>query len=556
MVVTQVSVGGFDNYVTAKMLLDYFEDNIGVVWRCRLKTSSTPPESYPNFEIDAADVKRMNDYEKVEPHAFVHFASPSSAKSALDAAGRAELMLINNPLKVSLGPENPYSMNQRRRTKVPFTLSGVCMEIGLLVTRDEFFVGWRGPPAGVDFLVDPFDGTCKFLFTKDVAFSLKGTSRHVDFTPSGAIGRCNTYRISIPPRKGPSLTKAMAYLREQRVPDDCPKKQLRIRDEPDFGMPMSDPFFCIQYKEGITFKIMFLVNAVMHKGIINQHQLSDGFFDLLRRQPEVVNAAALQHLSSYRRPVFDACKRLKLVQEWLLKNPTLLQRPRELDDIVEVRRLVITPTKAYCLPPEVELSNRVLRNYREVADRFLRVTFMDEAMQTLNKNVLSYYSASIVRDIRSNSSNQKTTMFKRVKNILSEGFYLCGRKYFFLAFSANQLRDRSAWFFAEDKRISVGNIISWMGRFKNRNVAKCAARMGQCFSSTYATVEVPPNEVDSKLPDIKRNGYDFSDGIGMITPDLAMEVAEKLQLRVNPPVCISDQICWLQRGCCLLASKK
>ncbi|KAA8521560.1 hypothetical protein F0562_012233 [Nyssa sinensis] len=307
------------------------------------------------------------------------------------------------------------------------------VEIGLLVSRDEFFVGWRGPPTGFDFLVDPFDGTCKFLFTKDVAFSLKGTSRFVvikcnfkveflvrnineikqyrdissliivlqlaqspllyyrtanddieesvpfdllddddpwirtmDFTPSVAIGRCITYRISIPPRKGLSLTKAMAYLREQRVPDDCPKKQLRISDEPDFGMPI--------------------------------------FFDLLGSQPEEVNAAALQHLSSYRRPVFDAYKRLKLVQEWLLKNPKLLQRPRELDDIVEVRR----------------------------------------------------------------------------------------------------------------------------------NVAKCAARMGQCFSSTYATVEVPPNEVDSELPDTKRNGYVFSDGIGMITPDLVMEVAERWQLRVNP----------------------
>ncbi|KAE9452207.1 hypothetical protein C3L33_15881, partial [Rhododendron williamsianum] len=59
--------------------------------------------------------------------------------------------------------------------------------------------------------------------------------------------------------------------------------------------------------------------------------------------------------------------------------------------------------------------------------------------------------------------------------------------------------------------------------------------MGQCFSSTYATVEVSPNEVDKELPEIERNSYIFSDGIGKITPDLAMEVAEKLQLTVNPP---------------------
>ncbi|CAL5358959.1 unnamed protein product [Camellia sinensis] len=600
MVVTQISVGGFDNNITARVLLDYFEDNnIGVVWRCRLKTSSTPPESYPNFNIDTTDLQRTNNYQKVEPHAFVHFAMPDSAKSALDASGRGELILINKHLKISLGPENPFSMNQRRRTIDPYKLSGVGLEIGSFASRDELLVSWRGR---VDFVVDPFNGSCKFLFTKDTAFSFKGTSKHAlikcnfkveflvrdineikqytdtsslvvllqlasspllyyrtadddievsvpfdllddddpwirttDFTPSGAIGRCNTYRIVVPPRHGPKLNKAMGYFRERKVPDERLRHQLRILNEPYFGMTMPDPFFCIQYKRYITFEVLFLVNAVMHKGIINQHQLSDGFFDLLRSQTEEVNIAALKHICSYKRPVFDAYRRLKIVQDWLMKNPKLLKSRKQFDNVVEVRRLVITPTKAYCLPPTVEISNRVLRHYKDVSDRFLRVTFMDEGMQTLNSNVFTYYVAPIVKNITANSFPQKTTAFQRVKTILNQGFHLCGRRYLFLAFSSNQLRDRSAWFFAENKNISIQNIIDWMGKFKNRNIAKCAARMGQCFSSTYATVEVPPNEVNAELPDIKRNNYVFSDGIGMITPDLAMEVAEKLQLTVNPP---------------------
>ncbi|KAL2237326.1 UNVERIFIED_CONTAM: RNA-dependent RNA polymerase 6 [Sesamum indicum] len=604
LVVTQISVGGLENYVTAKMLLDYFEDNIGLVWRCRLKTSSTPPESNPNYEIDAESVQRKTDYVKIEPHAFVHFAVAHSAKAALDAAARGELILGRKPLKVSLGPQNPYRMNERRRTTTPYKLSDVLIEIGVMRSRDEFLVGWRGPRTGVDFLVDPFNGTCKLHFTRNTAFSFKGEARSAvikcnfkieflpreineinqyrdfsslivllqlassplvyyrtadddieesvpfdllddddpwirttDFTPSGAIGRCNTYRISARPRNGPSLFKALEYLRKLRVPvlDESPGRTLRVQDEPDFGMPMSDPFFCLQYKEGISFKIMFLVNAVMHKGIINQHQMSEKFFDLLRSQPEELNIVALKHMCSYKRPVYDAIKALDFVQKWLLNNPKLLERPREMDDVVEVRRLIITPSKAYCLPPEVELSNRVLRNYKNIADRFLRVTFMDEAMQTLNKNVLMYYASPIVRDITSNSNPQRTNMFKRVKDILVNGFYLCGRKYTFLAFSANQLRDRSAWFFAEDKNTGVANIKSWMGKFTQRNVAKCAARMGQCFSSTYATIEVPLTKVNSQFPDVERNGYVFSDGIGMISADLAIEVAEKLQLGSNPP---------------------
>lgn len=602
LVVSQVSIGGFDNHITAKMLFDYLEENIGLSWRCRLKTSSTPHDSYPEFNIDPASVKKSNDYERVEPHAFVHFVSPDAAMIAMNTAGRGELILVKELLKVSLGSKNPYRMNQRRRTTTPFKLSDVYLEIGFVVSKDEFFVGWRGPTSGVDFLVDPFDGTSKFLFTKDIAFSLKGTAKRVvikcnfkveflvreineirqytdtsrliillqlassplihyrtadddvvdsvpfdllddddpwirttDFTPSGAIGRCNTYRISISPRHGSRLNKAIDYLRAQRVSIDHPRQNLRVKDEPDFGIQMSDPFFWIHYKEQIPFKILFLVNAVVHKGIMNQHQLSEGFFNLLRSQQEEVNIAALKHIFSYKRPVDDANGMMKYVQEWLLKNPKFLQRPRELADIVEVRRLIITPTKAYCLPPEVELSNRVLRNYQHVADRFLRVSFMDEGMQMLNKNVLTYYPASIVFDISSNFNPQNTRVFRRVKSILSEGFYLCGRKYSFLAYSSNQLRDRSAWFFAEDRNITVSSIITWMGKFTNRIVAKCAARMGQCFSSTYATIEVPQSEVDFELDDIIREPYNFSDGIGKISPDLAIEVAERLQLKTNPP---------------------
>ncbi|XP_020238569.1 RNA-dependent RNA polymerase 6 [Cajanus cajan] len=599
-VVTQISIGGFDSEIKASDLVKYLETKIGMVDRCRLKTSCTPPESYPEFNIiDTAQIKKSDDYKKVEPHAFVHFASHASVTASLNASGCCDLFLNNKPLKVSCGPENPYFLNQRRRTTIPFKMSDVLVEIGTLVSPGEFFVAWRGPDKGVKFLVDPFDGMCRLCFSRDTAFLFKGVEKKVvikcdfqvgflvrdineirryndtsylvvllhlassplvwyrtadddivelvpfdllddddpwirttDFTPSGAIGRCSFYKISIPPRHGAKLMKAMLYLKGQRVQvQDLPLKQtLRTVNEPNFGVPMSDAFFYIEFQEGIPFDIMFLVNAIVHKGIFNQHRLLDRFFELLRNQPRELNVAALKHLCSYKRPVFDATKRLKTVQEWLLRNPKLYQSSKQLDDIVEVRRLVITPSKAYCIPPEVELSNRVLRKFKEVSDCFLRVAFMDEGMQTMNMNALNYYVAPIVKEITSNSFPQKTKIYKRVKTILEEGFHFCGRKYSFLAFSSNQLRDRSAWFFAEDKNIRCDDIRNWMGKFNQRNVAKCAARMGQCFSSTYATVEVGAVEVNSMLPDVERNNYVFSDGIGIITPDLAREVAEKLKL--------------------------
>ena len=42
-----------------------------------------------------------------------------------------------------------------------------------------------------------------------------------------------------------------------------------------------------------------------------------------------------------------------------------------------------------------------------------------------------------------------------------------------------------------------------------------------------------PCEVNEYLEDVIHNGYNFSDGIGMITQDLALEVAERLPLTDN-----------------------
>ncbi|KAK3438168.1 hypothetical protein EUGRSUZ_C02782 [Eucalyptus grandis] len=622
IVMAQISVSGFDQNVTAKELVKYLENTVGPIRRCRLKTSWTPPDSYPDFEVTRFDTMHLvNEYRKVEPHAFVHFALPEAATSAHELSLHNGLFLNNKRLKVSLGPENPFHANQRRTT-TPFKLPEVCLEIGNLIAPKEFLVGWRGPSSGVDFFVDPFDSKCRFCFTRKTALSFKDLSfyavincefkmeflvsdiieisqyremssiviflqlgsaprvyyrtadddmeipvsldllddqdpwiRTTDFTVSGAIGRCNTYRVSVPPHHGLKLKKAMDYLRGQRVQECSPRRFLKIQDEPNFGRPMFDAFFSI-HQEGIPFDVMFLLNAVIHKNVFNQHQLSESFYGLLKSQPKEVNIAALKHICSFKRPVLDADKKLKLVQEWLLKNPILVKNQKELNDIVEIRRLIVTPTKAHCLPPEVELSNRVLRHYKDVADRFLRVTFMDEGLEMINANVLNYYVAPILKDIKSVSFSQKTTIFKRVRTIVMDGFSLCGQRYSFLAFSPNQLRDQSAWFFAEDKDIDVKRIWAWMGKFNNRNVAKYTARMGQCFSSTYATVEVPRKEVHHDLPDIERNGYCFSDGIGMITPDLAREVAEKLKLELNTPAAYQIRYagykgvvaCWPRKG--------
>ena len=57
-------------------------------------------------------------------------------------------------------------------------------------------------------------------------------------------------------------------------------------------------------------------------------------------------------------------------------------------------------------------------------------------------------------------------------------------------------------------------VIEDLGDFTRiRNPAKCAARIGQAFSQTLSSVEVPVNAL-IQIPDVERNEYTFSDGVG------------------------------------------
>lgn len=65
-----------------------------------------------------------------------------------------------------------------------------------------------------------------------------------------------------------------------------------------------------------------------------------------------------------------------------------------------------------------------------------------------------------------------------------------------------------------------------LGDFSKIKVpAKHAARIGQCFSTTVATVGVTQGrEWRRGAPDVERNGFSFSDGVGTVSPKLARRI--------------------------------
>lgn len=180
-----------------------------------------------------------------------------------------------------------------------------------------------------------------------------------------------------------------------------------------------------------------------------------------------------------------------------------------------MRSARITPSTVYYSTPSVDISNRVIRYFIEYADRFLRVRFTDE---------------KLLGRINSTSDNTMDEVFTRIKRTLANGIVIGDRHYEFLAFGNSQFREHGAYFFAPLPGVTTANIRAWMGHFNDiKNVAKYAARLGQCFSTTRAVAGCPVQVL--KITDVVHNGYTFSDGVGRISKFLAQMATSELKIK-------------------------
>ena len=195
-----------------------------------------------------------------------------------------------------------------------------------------------------------------------------------------------------------------------------------------------------------------------------------------------------------------------------------LARQKELEDpfedserFVYIRRIWVTPTATVFEPPSVDEANRVLRKYGSNINYFIRLNFVDEKLQ---------------RSIWSTS----TSVVRRFKSLINN-FGILGRNYKFLGFSNSQMRSHSCWVCYDSIELSAESIIQEMGDFSGiKNVAKFAARIGMCFTATQRTIQIDPARI-KKDPDVERNEYCFSDGVGRISAQKMLEVREMLKVK-------------------------
>ncbi|PQE27777.1 hypothetical protein CJF31_00010029 [Rutstroemia sp. NJR-2017a BVV2] len=267
----------------------------------------------------------------------------------------------------------------------------------------------------------------------------------------------------------------------------------------------------------LPFEVRYQLEVCISREIINEYNIDKNFLN------------ALEKLASA-----DPSKAQNIL-EYVAENYTRLYHPMTIFDNQEAlafssmtdiphycafsRKATVTPTTIYFSSPSVETTNRVLRHYSKEngEGRFLRVQFTDEKFE------------GRINACADKAHNDE--LFTRVFRTIRNGIRIGDRHYEFLAFGNSQFRENGAYFFYPTSYLSCDDIRRWMGTFSHINVvAKYAARLGQCFSTTRAINGLSAPDL-IKIPDIERNGFTFTDGVGKISPFLAQMIAAELKLR-------------------------
>jgi RNA-dependent RNA polymerase len=124
---------------------------------------------------------------------------------------------------------------------------------------------------------------------------------------------------------------------------------------------------------GMPSEVRYLLEVCISQGKLNEYNLSKDFIDRLLVMDEVRAIDLLDHVANRRDRIFEPMKIFNMV---VTRGPS--SRTRIPSYCCMIKSARVTPTTIYYSPASVEVSNRVIRRYKEYSDRFLRVKFTDE----------------------------------------------------------------------------------------------------------------------------------------------------------------------------------
>jgi hypothetical protein len=211
------------------------------------------------------------------------------------------------------------------------------------------------------------------------------------------------------------------------------------------------------------------------------------------------------------------------------RRTTPSARTAQSSNQANIYRAKVTPSGVYLYGPTAETMNRVLRQYSNNLEYFLRVQFCDEDGQPVR------YNPQVSND---------EIFYGRFKKVLQDGINIAGRTFGFLGYSHSSLRAQTCWFMAPFFDESDGELkfyqklIGELGDFSAiHSPAKCAARIGQAFSDTPMTAPLGQATIKD-MQDVERNGRVFSDGVGTFSESVLEQIWDSMPSKrpVKPTV--------------------
>ncbi|XP_020914800.1 RNA-dependent RNA polymerase 2 [Exaiptasia diaphana] len=195
------------------------------------------------------------------------------------------------------------------------------------------------------------------------------------------------------------------------------------------------------------------------------------------------------------------------------------------------------PDQFVTLPPPDHLQTTIYIKRVEIRENIVQRFSYERLHNSLLFDYLVQTQGSqfIDRLLTVSFKSSRNDDFNYARNILHRGVEFCGEMFYFLGHSNSQLKEKTCYLM-QGSHIEIYNLLSQFYEFsKIPKIAKRAKRIGLLFSGFNKSISLPMNETED-IDDIEHDGYNFTDGCGMMSDQLSKEIQRTHRLSHQPTV--------------------